>query len=378
MSTPRSILRSTPRSTPRRDHQGGSRRLLRRGVLYSLLSLVMAGFLFLIFWSTVPQLVTVEAAGAASRITYLDEQLRQWDIYVDQAAKAAAREALNYLTLDHPNFIRWNTFHTVPEVQDALAQCMREGNQTLTPPRPCYQASDRSLAGRLGSYANLSRSHMNVDIDWSLGNVTIEDFQPFLLKMQFELNATFNDTLFAFWNRTRVYTVLVTVEGLPDPLFERLRSPQELNDAADALRLIRNYPRPRSTLTISNITEILNGSYYVADKNFAPTFLQRFAGITDASALDPDGIAGIETLTNVSMWNNLPASHPDEAPYNLSYTGHQVFEWHKTGSPSFHCAIEDGTYGILGVVPNDFRMEARRLARYNVDNASDYNQTCEP
>ncbi|RME32280.1 hypothetical protein D6789_00045, partial [Candidatus Woesearchaeota archaeon] len=87
---------------------------------------------------------------------------------------------------------------------------------------------------------------------------------------------------------------------------------------------------------------------------------------------------GIETLTNLTIWDNLPNNPPHYAEYNLSYTGHQMLSWYKTGgSPKYHCAIEGGTYSVYGVLPHDFRMEAARLARYNIDNASDYNLTCE-
>ncbi len=360
-----------------------------KGIIYSLLSIIIAGFILLLFWSTLPQPVTITGVSTTTRVSFLDNEVRRWENYVDKAAQAATREALNYLTLDNPNFVQPDpsyTLWTVPEVQDAISECLQTGTQSLSPAPACYVDPSRSLSGRLDAYKRLARSHLNIDVDWTLGNVTVEDFQPFQLRVSFELNATFNDTLFAFWNLTRTYTSIVSVNGLPDPLFKRFRvggGPNgQLLDAADTLRIIRRFPVPRSVMSEENISAMINGSYYADDKGFAPTYLQRLAGIYDEGALDPDAKAGIETLTNLTIWDNLPGNAPHYAAYNLSFTGHQMLSWYKTGGypgghPRFPCAIKDGTYAVYNIVPHNFRLDAPRLARYNVDNASHYNLSCE-
>ncbi len=331
----------------------------RRGVMFSLIALLIGVFIFLLFWNANTAPLDVAQPAVEARVIVLDSYAASWESFVADAARLSLRLALLGLTEDR---LQHNTTVLNPsQVQGNLSACLRTGSADLARPGAafCFPGRDESLAARLNNFTSLAKNELGITTTYGLSDFTIDDWAPFEVVLGFTLDYVISDASFASWNRSRDYRVIVNVEGLPDPLFARYAS-GVMNPWYWA-RNITSYPVERDLLDRNGVMDLVATRRYVENRNLSPTYLERFMG--NLTARDPRGIAGIETLVipdtttfSSAIWGN------------SSFTFHQL-AWQSVSGETFVCS--DETYRITGFTPPKLSLDVDHLARYNF-NASSY------
>ena len=352
--------------------------LAKRAILFSLMSILLSTFFILLFWSASAPRLDHDAAAIATRVAVMDRYVTSWDSYVEDAARITTRQALAGLAFrlsdEGPGWVE----RDVDDVVDALNECLLTG---LSDYPAGGQASGcapegvaSSLPSRLDRYAALADSSIDINTTYTISSrVAVVDWAPLQLGLSFTVNTTFTDESglsIARWNRTRVHTVIVDLNGLPDPLFE-LYGEKVFPSDSSRHRNMTLAEKERDQLNLSDFkTTILLGRY-VANPRFAPTYLQRLAGKIDGAdgdPFDPTGKAGVESFIDPD--ETAPSWLDPDEYRNVSFTDHQVF-----AEKRFACGEPFGTFGIKNLGVRGFHLDDERLARYNIV-VSAYNQTC--
>ncbi len=337
-------------------------RITKRGILFSMIAVLLATFFILLFWSaSTPRLDTTSGA-VETRVTVMDNYVASWDAYIDDATRLSTRAALIAITeqLDAGTPIA-----SAEQMAANISSCLKYGNTTLDAAvfRCVPGGSGTTFTERLDDFVAIGKEELNIHTNYTLSeNVTVRDWFPFELLISYQLNYTINDS-FVQWNRSTQHDVVVNVLGLPDPLFTKYSSAW----LTVGSRNFTKFPVPRSLLTRQNLSDLIATEAYVSNTGVGMTYLQRLG--RDLSAeFDPLNISGIETLIDPAI------TQAHAWPLNRSYTAHQIF-----ADEIFTCG--DETLGII-VTAGDFhypkfRFDIPHLADYNMTKDVNYwNHTC--
>lgn len=340
-----------------------------KGVLFSIISVVISTFIVLLFWSSTASPITHTTSAVEARVEVLDHYLDTWDSYVEDATDITAREVLISLTSDIPaQGVGSYAFYTEEQIENNISSCLLYGAYSFNSVSsvPCFSSGvNSSLLRKLDAFVNLTRDEVGIDMNYTLASaVTISDWAPFEIMLNFTLNYTVTDDVFATWNRSQRYAVVVNVEQLPDPLFAYYGDAYMEVDAAE--RFLYQYPKPRDLLALGDVEMLIANYSYVENVGMGPTYLQRLRGITSDSveAFDPDTRAGFETY--VIPENTSTASGTWQ---NRSFAAHQVF------SQTDDLLCGNQTLKISGLSYTTFRLDPARLARLNF-NGTALDHTC--
>ncbi len=337
---------------------------MRRGIIFSLIALLISSFILLLFWSANAPRLDTDAPAVQARVTVMDHYLDSWDAFVADATRLSVRRALTYLTSN-----KLTTNLTLPLSEEGvrrnLSSCLVAGTATIGGPAyGCFGGVNNSLSAQLDNFTELAREQLGIRTSYTLDpNITLEDWAPFELLVGFTINSTVTDPAFAAWNRTKRYDIVVSVQGLPDPLFAYYGDTWMLGPFTR--RTLRQDPVPRDLVNATDVAAMLAARDYAEDLGMAPTYLQRFRGVTAESQepFDPGNRSGIETLL-------VPADTLIAGSYrNASFTAHQVF----AGIADLACG--NASLGIAGFPYPTFHLDPAHLARYNF-NSSQLNYTC--
>lgn len=340
----------------------------RRAILFSLMTILLGGFFILLFWGmNAPRLDTTSSA-VETRVSVMNNHLTMWDAYIRDAAMITTRGALLGITKNL-------TGNTVPmqvaDVAGNISSCLSTGQANLGGGRfNCApDNTNSSLPAKLDAFIALTQEALNINTTYALSDdISVTDWAPFELRVSFGVNYTVQDSappLFAKWNRSKRYDVVVSVEGLPDPAFNRYGT--QFMNSPFTRRNITRYAVPRDLMSKENISDMVARREYTEDRELAPTYLERLAGII-TPPFDPASSSGIETLLRPSE------TKVDQSIYmNVSFTDQQVFM--QLGQ-SIQFACPNKTIRVKGGVPFDtLYLDVRHWARYN-QNASQFNYTC--
>jgi hypothetical protein len=347
-----------------------SLRRRRRAILFSLMTILLGGFFILLFWNmNAPRLDTTSSA-VETRVSVLNNHLAMWDAYVRDAAMMSTRGALIGIT---QNLTGNMLPMQVADVAGNISSCLSTGQADLgSGAFNCSpNGANGSLPAKLDAFARLAQEALNINTTYALSNgVSVADWAPFELRVSFDLNYTIQDMappLFARWNRSKRYDVIVSVEGLPDPAFSRYGA--QFMKPSFTRRNLTRYVVPRDLMTKVNISDMVAQREYTEDRELAPTYLERLAGLL-TPPFDQTNSSGIETLLNPGETNVNPSNYT-----NTSFTDQQVF---MQLSQLIQFACPNMTIRVAGPPPFDtLYLDVRHWARYN-QNASQFNYTCGP
>jgi hypothetical protein len=294
----------------------------------------------------------------------MDSYILLWDSYIQDATRITTRGALYGMTAQ----LQGNqTPMTVTGMAQNISSCLRTGSMDLGGgPVFCFSNVNSSLIEKLNNFTALAFQQLNINTTYQLdSDITVSDWAPFELLVSFTVNYTVSDAdqpVFAKWNRSRRFDVIVSVDGLPDPLFGRY-SNSGLMKAAYTQRNITKYAIPRDLISQPNISDLVAMRAFVEDRAVAPTYLERLAGIVNGS-LDHTNSSGIESLVRPNETTIAAGIY-----MNVSFADHQVF-----AGKRFSCF--DQTIRADGAPPFDtLYLDHEHWARYN-QNASVLNYTC--
>ena len=341
-----------------------------KGVIFSLISILIAAFILLLFWNANAPSLDVTQPAVETRVTVMDHYLASWDAYVGDATRATTRAALYGLTQRLANN---QTVYSLVAIQGNLSDCLMTGSADFAAngPSSCfYGGVSDSLDARLANFSRLAKDELGIDTKYAIGGISVRDSAPFEIELRFTINSTITDPSFASWNRSKEYDTYVSVEGLPDPLFVRggdsIMKPKR-NKYDLRRRNLTQYPSPRERLNKSGVVNLVTQRQYVEDRRLAPTYLERLRG--DVTSLDPQNISGIETLIAPR-----DTTFSSSIYQNLSFTFHQLYDYYYNGGSMFVCGNDSGnaTYRIAGFDYQNFALDVPHLAAYSF-NGSVYN-----
>lgn len=338
----------------------------RRAIIFSLMSVLLSSFFLLLFWSGNTAPLDTTSSGVATRVTVMDQYVSSWDAYTQDATMVSVRSALIGLTTR----LQGNTTPlSLSQVEGNISSCLASGSANINGlSSSCFLNINDSLGTALNSYVSLAQQELDINTTyWLDPNITVSDWAPFELRVSFNINYSVQDSfapLYARWNRSEHYDVIVSVEGLPDPLFARYAT--AFMNPGGTQRNITQYAVPRDLLTPANLSSLIAAGAYVEDRGLAPTYLQRLAGNL-SGPFDPANTSGIETLLQPGATQVAPGLYA-----NTSFTDYQVFT-----RMIYPCA-QDGvasTFGITGLNVPGFYLDNTHLALYNI-NGGEYNSSC--
>lgn len=336
--------------------------VVKRGVLFSLLSILTSVFLILLFWNANSARLDSHLAPVATRVSVIDSYIYTLDQYADDAVRLSTRAALINLTRLLQNK---KSEESVEQMVANLSSCLATGSTSgfegLQGSIWCAPTLGESFIGELNNFTTIAKEELGININYTLSAFTIEDWAPFQLHVTFVMNYTINDT-FSFWNRSVRHDVIVSVEGLPDPLFARYGETYLISGTTK--RNITKFPLERELFTPENVSDLISEQAYVANPGMAPAYLERLAGIV-TPPFDTAAKAGIETLIDPDI-----TTITSQERLNLSDTAHQLFH-----NERYRCGNQ--TFGILNSDYPAFHLNVAHLVRYNIIDPNLYNRTCE-
>ncbi len=133
---------------------------------------------------------------------------------------------------------------------------------------------------------------MNLDINYSIKNVTVNQEDPWNVNINMEINLFIKDKgNLASWNKTEIITSKIEITNFEDPLY-----------IANTNGLVANKINKSgyvfSETDLSNLSLELQNSYYIASPH-GPSFLDRLEGKTTESQ-DGNGIESLVYLPSLS------------------------------------------------------------------------------
>ncbi|MBR9692572.1 hypothetical protein GOV07_01430 [Candidatus Woesearchaeota archaeon] len=340
--------------------------VMRRGVLFSLISILLSTFFIILFWSGNSARLDTTLDAVETRISVMSNYVSAFDTYVADSARLSTRAALVAITNDLA--LNGMQTDTVTNMKSNITTCLLTGFTRLneTDSIACSGKEGDSFINRVNNFTYIGQEELGISTEYEIaGNrIGVRDLAPFELEINFTMNYVVNDS-FSRWNRSEIHRITVSVIGLPDPLFTRYAQ-FNIMDAEDRRRNLTSFPVLRELFKAKNVSDLIASQAYVSNRDMAPTYLERLAGNMTGD-LDPTNSSGIETLIDP----NITSFIPGDAPLNMSYTAYQLFSKQR-----FKCGNE--TYGINVTDFNypTFRLDVAHLVRYNVTDINDYNMTC--
>lgn len=340
--------------------------LQRRAILFSMISVLLATFFILLFWNANAPRLERTTSAVETRVNVMDHYIGLWDSYVEDSLRFSTRGAL----IEIATQLEGKSYAvSKSQMTGNLSRCLEEG--TFNPAGSDVSCSpggvSETFESRLNNFTRLASDELGITTTYGVSQeYTIKDWSPFEIMVSFVMNYTVGDG-FAQWNRSVRHDVVVSVVGVPDPLFARYGSTLTLG-GQPWHRNITKFPVPRELLTQHNLSSMIANASYVNNRGMGPTFLERLAGKITGS-LDSDNRSGIETLMDPADIGVilLPSLS------NYSHVAHQLFA-HEV----FLCGNE--TLGINsaagGFAYPHFRLDIPHIARFNMNNVTFWNQTC--
>jgi hypothetical protein len=326
----------------------------RRGIIFSLISVLLSSFIILLFWTANAPRLDAMTDAARTRISVMDQHLTNWDAFTKDATRISTRAILDGLT---SRIDPTSEPLSLDAVKANLTRCLTEGNASYLivggGDSYCYGSVDGSLFAYLDDYARFVNQELGLETSYAIvEDVAVEDYAPFELRVSFGIQYLINDS-FARWNRTVYYKLVIPVEGLADPLFEKYGASWMKGPFVES-----NFTRfaiPRDRLNPGNVSQLIIDGAYVENVGLAPTYLERMT-LNLSLDFDPLNSSGIERL--IDPFDTLLAVGRYK---NKSFVAHQIF-----ADLNFTCGNK--TIGInrssYPTIPDNFRLDVPHLGRY--------------
>jgi hypothetical protein len=236
--------------------------VLRRGVLFSMISILLSSFFIVLFWSANTARIDTTTGAVETRVTVMNHYITSLDIYVEDATRLSTRAALAAMT---KRIESSSGIDTVEQMVANISSCLATGKTTISSTAGEFNCSTSgdSLKKRIDNFTDIGKQELGIITEYVLSSqadINVTDFAPFEINVRFWMNYTVNDS-FSRWNRTVLHTVVVSVIGLPDPLFKRHASGKVVGGYRS--RNITSFLRPGgSTLTPKNVSDMITQQAY--------------------------------------------------------------------------------------------------------------------
>ena len=318
----------------------------RKGVVFTLLSLVVASFFLIIFSGDVEIPLDQNVNVISFRVNIMDRYRQSFEDFAAHSVRASSYRALQMMA----EFAYQWGYHWPDQAtfERNFAECMLNG--TITPSLATANCSGTgavstyTLPFMLNQVAALGNSNLSINTTYEIINVTLSQQFAFHVSVDVYMNYTVSDSIARISNNITVST-LVPIEGIREPLsgvFEAFTS----NDN----RFIKETATKNSEWNQANFTNFVTNREYRYSP-FAPSFLNRF--LTSFATYNST-CCGIETVLSED-----PAIDGVLFLENRSYMDWMYFR--DRSSATFPC---DEVYSIVWMP--DVQLDQETLASFNI------------
>ena len=185
-------------------------------------------------------------------------------------------------------------------------------------------------------------NEMNVNVTLANPKVQISQDDPWRVKITLISDFTAQDIgNVVSWNKTLTTVAYIPIDNFEDPVYFVSTAGKVIN------KINKTIYQPFSPINVANLTNHLQGSFYIAS-NKAPSFLDRLQGnLTGNSAQGIESLVNLETLTS----QGIPARQKSCVDY-IYFSSQNPPSNKVTGMPSWFWVdvAHQGDYNVTGLV----------------------------
>ncbi|MFH0870434.1 MAG: hypothetical protein V1866_05255 [archaeon] len=327
----------------------------RKGVVLSLIALLMAVFFTIIFATDLNAPLDQKNDLVQSRVLIMNSFMESFFSYAEASASVSGYLSLRGMLIDqgqtHTYFDASLSPSNPLSLEYQFSYCMRTGNLTTTKlcPGMSTPAKNMTLTVFLQNLSAMAVDYFKMKANFTINNISITQSQPFTVDVIVNLTLKLSDE-FANISDTRILTVPVTIEGLPDALYSINGTYNQTIKKTNITKL--------SGWNITDLRQLYSRHEY---RNYplAPSFLGRMEANFSATGI------GIESFIN----NTAPSVIAYPYRINDSTVDHQF--WRKI---SFNCSNVFNLSSTL--LPHRFQLNDAYRVNFNITNNSLYSRSC--
>lgn len=325
--------------------------LARRGVLFTIMAIVIVAMLFSLNRASTP-LFTATAAdtlAAQSRVSAMDAYLITLEEYTQQVLSTAG-----YFALENSSKKIRSERVFLANVNATVRGCIVDNQIGIQGVQHVCLPPTQDFATAMSRMITLARTNLSIITAYQIHNVWVTEENP--LEVVVWMNISYNVTdSFASWDiRGKIIRAPVDVSGMSDPVYAYLNGSGFTNEQ----RTFSLTPFKFGQFNSSVFLQFYGNRSYVIYEGRSPSVLQRFEGKTTANST----CCGVESVM-VRAW--LLSAETNQTYMNLSLVDHQ-FSANKQGLlPVFNC----NSAGVRAIVLSGLRLpiETQRFDnRYNL------------
>ncbi len=323
--------------------------LNKKGVLFTLVSLVVSSFLILTFsgQTTVP--LDSETETIRFRVGIIDRQAQTFESFSRDALRTSLYRSLIYMSDEVEENDAF--FNSVDDVKSNLKQCMINATLNLAGEKHNCSAQNQreniTISYWLDELQNLSHSKMNLKLNYSIEEINVSQKFPFQINAKMTLNYSVGD-FFAKVNRNVTVSTAVSIQGINEPMTLYYR------DVDNEIYETHIEPSGWNKENLSNFTRSSDYRYH----EDAPSLLMRYAG-----QLSNSTCCGIETVFSENVHSGVNKVE------NVSQIDHYYYDYLEN-VVRFNCST---VYDISTSPPPDpvpvldgIRMDDKHLVNFNI------------
>jgi len=186
----------------------------KKGVIFTVLAIVLAVFFTLVFSARIEKPVDYKTGVIETRISILNDYMESFFDYAREVGSITGYSALQGVIQDlntppkgyNPNF------------ETQYAYCIRTGN--LTSSKTCPGMINKTLTHYLDNLRDVAKTNLNINSDYRINNINVTQSTGDAFSIGLIINLSVDiDDAYANISDTRLITSIVSIEGLPDPLY---------------------------------------------------------------------------------------------------------------------------------------------------------------
>ena len=267
----------------------------KRGVVFTIIAIVLAVFFTLIFSARVEKPLDYKTEILETRISVLSDYMNTFFDYAEGTASIAGYSALRGIIINISNSGEYN-----PDFETQFAYCVKTGN--LTSANICPNMTNSTLTHFLDQLRNIAEDELNINSNYTINHVSVnQTTDAFSVEVILNLSVKVNDA-YANISDTRVLVSSISINGLLDPMYLLNGA---YNQTIKAYELEGNW-------TYVDLQQLYNTHAY-RRYGEGVSFINRIKG-----DLTPGDSYGIESFVNYT--------HPD-VNYNESYSMIDYLFW---------------------------------------------------
>jgi len=283
----------------------------KKGVFFTLMAIVIIAFIVIsektINSASSVSLTQTEAAN--TRLNVLNTFVGTFEQHATRGLQVAGYIALQNLSIQ----VQTNKAYYLA-INQTLFSCMQ-----ATASSPCYQ-TNQSINHTLGQIAKIAHDELNLDVTYSITNITVSERQPMEVTFNMTLSYNVTDKAYGGWviqNKTII--AFVDMTGINDPLYEYQIGTGKMNPGGSRQFNLTNYSLSQFNANI--FSDLFMKKLYIPAEGKGPSVLQRFGG----NLAGKSACCGVESVAMHSTFT--PAMNSSANSWvNNTYVDYLLFQ----------------------------------------------------